>query len=99
MEHHVYFWLKDENKNAADRASFEAGLAMLLTLPGIEGGMWGKPAPTEPRPVVDQSWDYGLSMRFASIEAEAAYQQDPDHLEFITAHKDKWAQVKVMDLV
>ena len=98
MEHHVYFWLKEEHKNAADRASFEQGLDALLKLPGIERGLWGRPAAVMPRPVIDLSWDYALSMTFTSIEAQDAYQVDPDHQVFIDTQKDKWAQVKVMDI-
>ncbi|MFM2171870.1 MAG: hypothetical protein RI957_2099 [Verrucomicrobiota bacterium] len=98
MEHHVYFWLKEENKNEADRASFEQGLRDLLKLPGLTRGLWGRPAAVMPRPVIDLSWDYALSMSFTDVAAQDAYQVDPDHQRFIDSHKDKWAQVKVMDM-
>jgi hypothetical protein len=98
MEHHVYFWLKEENKNAADRAAFEQGLEDLLKLPGLDRGLWGRPAAVEQRPVVDLSWDYALSMTFATIEAQNAYQDDPDHHVFINTHKPKWEKVIVMDI-
>lgn len=98
MEHHVYFWLKDENKNPADRASFEQGLDELLKVQGAESGIWSVPAAVALRPVVDQSWDYALSIRFASLEDHNIYQEDPDHLAFIQNHRDKWAKVLVSDL-
>jgi hypothetical protein len=98
MEHHVYFWLKEENQNAADRAAFEQGLRDLLKLPGITRGLWGRPAAVMPRPVIDLSWDYALSMTFPDVAAQDAYQVHPDHHVFIDSHKDKWAQVKVMDI-
>lgn len=98
MDHHVYFWLKDEHKNEADRKAFEGGLAALLELPGIVSGFWGTPAPVMPRPVIDQSWDYALSMKFDSIEAQDAYQEDPDHHVFINSFKETWAKVLVMDV-
>lgn len=98
MDHHVYFWLKDEHKNDADREAFEGGLASLLKLPGIVSGFWGTPAPVMPRPVIDQSWDYALSMRFESIELQDAYQVDPDHNVFIDTFKETWAKVLVMDV-
>lgn len=98
MEHHVYFWLKEENKNAADRAAFEQGLRDLLKLPGIERGLWGRPAAVMPRPVIDLSWDYALTMTFTDVAAQDAYQVDLRHLFFIETHKEKWAQVKVMDI-
>lgn len=98
MEHNVYFWLKEENQNAADRADFEKGLAELLTLPGLERGLWGRPAAVEERPVVDLSWDYSLSMTFTDVAAQNSYQDDPDHLAFINTHKPKWQKVLVMDM-
>lgn len=98
MEHHVYFWLKEERKNEADLQAFEQGLKKLFSIPGIEKGMWGTPAPVMPRPVIDQSWDYALSMTFASVEAQDAYQVDPDHYVFIDSFKDWWERVLVMDV-
>lgn len=98
MEHHVYFWLNEDRKNPADRAEFEAGLAKLLTLKGLVSGIWGTPAPVMERPVIDSSWDYALSMTFESIEAQDAYQEDPDHHVFIDTFKPWWAKVLVMDI-
>lgn len=98
MEHHVYFWLKDERKNEADRAAFEKGLDGLFELDLVAGGRWALPAAVMPRPVIDQSWDYALTMQFDSIEKHDAYQIDPDHNVFIASFKDWWAQVQVRDL-
>jgi hypothetical protein len=98
MEHHVYFWLKDEYKNEDARASFEQGLDSLLTVPGLEKGFWGRPAAVMIRPVVDLSWDYGTSFTFASVEAHDAYQVHPEHQVFIDKHKEKWARVLVTDI-
>jgi hypothetical protein len=98
MEHHVYFWLKEERKNGADRAAFEEGLAALFRIPLVAGGRWAVPATVEIRPVVDQSWDYALSMTFAKIEDHNTYQNDPDHHVFINTFKEWWAKVLVMDL-
>lgn len=98
MEHHVYFWLKEEHQNAADRAEFEKGLASLFEIDLCAGGRWSVPAKVELRPVVDQSWDYALSMQFASLEDHDAYQIDPDHHAFIEKFKPTWAKVLVMDL-
>jgi len=98
MDHHVYFWLKDEFKNAESRAEFERGLDVLFTLDLVAGGRWAFPAKVMPRPVIDQSWDYALTMQFANIEDHDAYQVDPDHQVFISSFKDRWATVQVRDL-
>jgi hypothetical protein len=98
MEHHVYFWLKDEHKNAEDRAAFEGGLAGLFEIPLCAGGRWAVPAPVMPRPVIDQSWDYAITMQFASVEDHDAYQVDADHNVFIERFKPFWERVLVMDL-
>lgn len=98
MDHHVYFWLKDEFKNDVDRAIFEQGLTALFDIPLVAGGRWAFPAKVMIRPVIDQSWDYAITMKFNSIEEHDAYQVDADHNVFISTFKDWWAQVQVKDL-
>ena len=98
MEHHVYFWLKDEHKNADDRAAFEAGLDSLFSIDLVKGGKWSTPAKVMERPVVDQSWDYAISMQFATIEDHDTYQDVPVHSNFIGKFKETWAKVEVKDL-
>ena len=98
MDHHVYFWLKDDCKTAEHRAAFEQGLASLFEIGLVKGGRWSVPAPVMPRPVIDQSWDYALTMRFDSVADQDAYQGDPKHHVFIDNFKDLWARVLVMDL-
>lgn len=98
MDHHVYFWLTEEHRNPGDRAAFEQGLADLFRIGLVAGGRWAVPAEVMPRPVIDQSWDYALTMRFATIGDHDAYQVDADHNAFIAAFKDWWARVQVRDL-
>lgn len=98
MDHHVYFWLKDEFKTPTDLVIFEQGLASLFDIELVKGGRWAVPAPVVIRPVIDQTWDYALTMQFADVEAHDAYQEDPDHLVFINTFKEWWAQVQVRDL-
>ena len=98
MEHHVYFWLKPEHQDAADRAVFEAGLQSLFGIEQVVGGIWSTPAAVEPRPVLDQSWTYALSIRFENLEAHNAYQEAPAHLKFIETFKPWWEKVLVTDL-
>ena len=100
MEHHVYFWLKEERQNEADIATFEAGLAKLAESECLsEPGRWGKPAPTPKRPVTDHSWSYAISFRFATMEDHDRYQgPDPHHAEFVETFKDWWERILVRDL-
>lgn len=98
MDHHVYFWLKEEYQNDQDRGIFEQGLAALFEIKLVAGGRWAVPAQVMVRPVIDQSWDYALTMKFNNIEDHDAYQVDPDHNVFISTFKDWWKQVQVKDL-
>jgi hypothetical protein len=98
MEHHVYFWLKEEHRNDHDRAAFEAGLAKLFTIPEVAGGIYAKPADVMERPVIDASWDYATSMRFNTIAEQDAYQVAPGHEEFIANFSTWWDRVQVRDL-
>jgi hypothetical protein len=98
MEHHVYFWLKDERNNPGDRETFERGLAELFAIPHVAGGRWSVPAPTEKRAVTDNSWDYAMAASFATLADHDAYQVDADHDVFVAAFKDWWQKVLVMDL-
>ena len=98
MEHHVYFWLKPEHQSHAERATFEEGLDSLFTIELVAGGIWSVPAAVEPRPVLDQSWTYALSMRFVSLQDHNAYQKHPAHIRFLETFKPWWDKVLVTDL-
>jgi len=99
MEHHVYFWLKEERLNPIDCETFEEGLKALCLSENITSSKWGKPAETSERPVTDHSWSYGISLKFDTMEAHDQYQSgDPVHDLFIESYKDWWAKVLVMDL-
>ncbi len=99
MEHHVYFWLKPEFQTSEARAEFEKGLDSLFEIKDlVASGRWSTPAPVMQRPVIDNSWDYALTMQFETIEKHDAYQIDPDHEVFINGHKHRWEKVLVTDL-
>jgi hypothetical protein len=99
MEHHVYFWLKENYDNAESRAVFEAGLEKLTTSEFIARHHYAKPAETAQRPVTDHSWSYAISFQFSTMADHDAYQEnDPVHDEFIASYKDWWEKVLVMDL-
>ncbi len=94
----MYFWLKDECRSTADKAVFEQGLASLFEIELVIGGRWAVPAAVMPRPVIDQSWDYAVTMQFASVADQDAYQDHPQHHVFVETFKTWWARVLVMDL-
>lgn len=98
MEHHVYFWLKEEHKNAEDMAAFEKALTALYEISEISGGKWGKSAATPARPVTDKTFDYAISMHFDSVEMHDLYQVHPDHDVFVDAFKPWWERVLIMDV-
>ena len=98
MEHHVYFWLKEERNNAADREAFEKGLDALLKIEHIASGMWGVSSATPERPVTDKSFDYAISLKFDSIEDHDLYQDHSGHHVFVDTFLDYWEQAKVMDV-
>lgn len=97
MQHHVYFWLKEEFSDAESKANFEKGLDKLGTIPHITKGGWGVPAATEKRPVVDNSYSYCAYATFDSIAEHDLYQVHPDHDEFVELYKDWWEKVLIMD--
>lgn len=97
MQHHVYFWLKEERQNDQDLAIFEKALDKLSKVSHIAAAGWGKPAPTPKRPVIEDSYSYCAYSSFDSIADHDQYQVHPDHLEFIANHKEWWDKVIIMD--
>ena len=97
LVHSVFFWLKNPS-NQADQADFEKAIQKLIaTNPQGISAYLGKPARTEIREVVDNSYSYAYVMTFSSKEAEADYQIDPTHLQFIKEAEHLWKKVVVYD--
>ena len=93
--HTVYFWL-DADLSEDDIAEFEDGLVKLGTISTIDKYYWGKPAATEDRGVIDNSYSYAINVHFNSIQAHDTYQTHPKHLEFLK-QAPKWTKVVVYD--
>lgn len=98
MQHHVYFWLKEEHQNTETLAAFEKGLDAVCQTPHIASGGWGKPSKTPERPVTDKSFHYGLYLSFESLDQHDAYQVHPEHDVFVDGFKHLWDKVLVMDV-
>ncbi|PHI21265.1 stress responsive alpha-beta barrel [Lewinellaceae bacterium SD302] len=95
--HNVYFWLK-EDITEAETKRFIAGLKSLETVETVERMFLGRPANTENRDVVDNSFDYSLQLWFKDQAGQDTYQTHPTHLEFVEL-QDLWTKVVVRDNV
>ncbi|KEO74985.1 Dabb family protein [Anditalea andensis] len=95
MIHQVFFWLKD----GEDVQDFKKEASVLGKCKTVKNAYMGTPASTEARDVVDNSYQLACTLFFESLEDQAAYQVDPDHLEFIKRNSDRWKSVKVYDFM
>ncbi len=98
LVHHVFFWLK-EPKNEAHRKQFEKAMEALLKVETITMSHVGKPAATEERGVVDNSYTYSYLVMFDTLEDQLIYQKHPLHLKFIEENSYLWDKVVVYDSV
>ena len=93
--HQVYFWLHKDS----DLKEFMSDAApMLGRCKDVANFIMGIPPPTDKREVVDHSFHVACTLFFDSLEAQAAYQVDPLHLEFIEKYSHMWKTVKVYDI-
>jgi hypothetical protein len=56
----------------------------------------GTPAPTPKRPVIEDSYDFALTVILADLAAQEAYQVDPVHKAFV-AKFSMWRKIMVTD--
>ncbi|MEO5915442.1 MAG: Dabb family protein [Luteolibacter sp.] len=79
VDHVVLMWQKRPG-NAADREKLLAACSELRVIPGIKFLDSGTALASE-RPVVDDSFDVGLTLRFDSATSLHAYETDPRHVK------------------
>ncbi len=79
VDHVVLMWQKRPG-NAADREKLLAACSDLRVIPGIKFLDTGSALASD-RPVVDDSFDLGLTVRFDSAKSLHAYETDPRHLK------------------
>ena len=79
VDHVVLIWLKRPG-NAADREAILAASKDLRVIPGIKFLDAGTALASE-RPIVDDSFDVGLTVRFDSAKSLHAYETDPRHVK------------------
>ena len=94
--HTVLFWLKPE-LSKEDFSSFEENLGKLKDIQSIDFAHIGKPANTSKRPVIDDSYDYCLTVGLENLEAHDNYQEDKIHLDFIKNCSQMWDRVLIYD--
>ncbi|MCW0219593.1 MAG: Dabb family protein [Prosthecobacter sp.] len=99
VEHVVLIWLKKPG-NAADRATVVATAKKLQAgIPQIQHMSVGQPLPSE-RSVVDDSFDVGMTLRFANPADLSAYEKHPVHVKAVAdTLKPLAAKLLVYDIV
>lgn len=96
LSHIVLFWLKPELSSIEVQA-FREGLEVLKTIPTTRGVYIGTPAPTAPRPIIDTSYSFGITVLFDSIADQEAYQVHPAHLGFLKQFSRCWSKILIYD--
>ena len=79
VDHVVMFWQKNAG-NQADRKKITEAMDRLRVIDGIISLDYGTAVASE-RPVVDDSFDMALLVRFTNVEALHAYEKDPRHMK------------------
>ena len=96
LVHTVYFWLRPD-LTAAQIADFRRGVESLGTIKSVEKCYVGTPAKTEKRPIIDDSYSFGLTVVVTDVAGHDLYQVDPIHLKFIADFKSFWTKVQIYD--
>lgn len=93
--HHVFFYLKNPS-SSDDLQLLISELEKLSKVITIKMFHIGKPAGTN-RDVIERSYSVSWLLLFDDAEAEASYQVDPIHLNFVETCKHLWEKVTVYD--
>jgi len=96
--HAVYFWLK-EGLSEEEEKDFLNFFEELRKVPGVLSLQFGKPAPTTPRPVVDNSFQYHLLATFRTMEDINIYETHAIHTDAVERYNKYWTKVEVKDTV
>ena len=97
LVHSVFFWLKKSAPKGAAAKLVKECRTYLKT--STVRHLWAAPpAPTPDRPVIDATYDVGLTVVFDDLRGHDAYQEDPQHLKFIARNKALWQRVAVYDI-
>ena len=94
--HTVLFWLKKDLTDE-DLTLFEQKLRALEKISSVEQMFLGRPSSTTKRPVIDDTYDFCLTVALKDLTAHGVYQEDPLHLAFIENCSHMWERVKIYD--
>jgi hypothetical protein len=81
FSHVVIFWTDPDNPRAADEL-IAGARKYLAHVPGVLSFHVGRMASSH-RSVVDQSYQVGLNLQFATKKAQDEYQDHPLHIAFV----------------
>ncbi|MBP9927386.1 MAG: Dabb family protein [Cyclobacteriaceae bacterium] len=98
LVHHVFFWLKNP-ESKEDLAQLIAGVKSLSKIETIRMIHVGVPAPTEKRPVIDDSYSVSELMFFDDDAGQKTYQNHPLHQKFLSECSPLWKKVLVYDTI
>lgn len=79
VDHMVFFWQKRPG-NLEDRKKITDAIDRLRVIEGMTALDYGV-AVSSDRPVVDDSYDVAMRMRFTSLQALQSYETDPRHVK------------------
>ena len=96
LVHTVIFWLK-KDLSEDQKVVFTNEVKTLGEISSVESFHLGTPAPTPKRPVIEDSYDYAITVVLKDMDAHDDYQVDPIHLDFIDRCKDMWERVVIYD--
>jgi hypothetical protein len=96
LVHTVIFWLK-KDLSEDQQVVFTNEVKTLGEISSVESFHIGTPAPTPKRPVIEDSYDYAITVVLKDMDAHDDYQVDPIHLDFIDKCKDMWERVVIYD--
>ena len=94
--HTVIFWLKND-LSEDQKNIFKNEVKALGEISSDDDFHLGTPAPTPKRPVVEDSYDFAITVVLKDMAAHDDYQTDPIHLEFIEKCKEMWERVVIYD--
>jgi hypothetical protein len=96
LVHTVIFWLK-KDLSEDQRNIFIKEVKTLGEISSVDSFLLGTPAATPKRPVVEDSYDFAITVVLKDMVAHDDYQADPIHLEFIDNCKEMWERVVIYD--